>query len=209
MKPFVAPLGAISIELNKLLIEAVEAITEDNGCERLQTLDENTRAVSDLIEPQMPRVSQKQMLDRATALARAYEKFRTSKSKTNTSSLNKAALAWKEFKLPAGAQSEFGKMLLKGCIKGLMPPLQEHSSFQENVANDATKALKETVNEIGKIAYGCKDGSKWRDGLAEDADLKTVLEHAVVPKIGLLCGPGPRVMAAKDQITEAVFGAPF
>jgi hypothetical protein len=199
-------LAMIGEKLRELVGSTAEALCDDDShCDQLELLAENSHAFGELIPLAMEKTLFKSMVTKGVAAARAFHKWISLKNKGNTSSFNKAIMNFKDLKLPVTAQSDDNKDLLRSFLKGLVKATAEHGTLQKEAAANAHAVLKATVQQLGKIANGARDASSWKEGLrgGEEASLRDVINHALTPKTGLLAGPGPRVMGAREELEKA------
>ncbi len=195
-------LKAIEIALtNTIKAKAQQIMTEGVAAEIL-LLGKNYCTLSEYVETLMPKQLAKNVFEKSVPFANAYIKYREVKNKTNTTAFCKAAVGWQDVRLPLAAQTPEHQGFLAAFLLGLQDALMEHKKLRKDMAEEGAEILRELVKTYSLIAAGSRDGSSWRSGLSDDAALKVVLDHTMVPKTGLLAGPGTKVMAGKQTLTE-------
>jgi hypothetical protein len=204
--PYVAVLSAVA---EALLAEIqtcfVNVCADDDppSSEHVKQVCKNVQALAEYIETGVAKSFWQAVVPKLLAASESFAKFKCVKNKTNSHGFNRAVIAWKEYKLPIEQQNEVTKGFLKHAIQGLVPAFAEHKNQQKIISDEALSTFKMTLREHQKIAGGTRDGSSWKESLDPGADLKAVLDLAIVPKSGLLAGPGEKVKLGKQTISEA------
>ena len=206
-QPTIEDLG---MSLQESIKMRVAAVWEEGGVDKLQIVMKNILAVSEYSENyKVDKSVVKPIVDKACALVKAHKTHTDIQSKPNIHAFNKAALAWKAWKLPVQHQSEFNVALLRGALCGVEAALVSHLSLQTRKVDEASADLKSLISESAKISKGCRDGSSWKEGLAADIPLEDVMKLAHNPRTGLVNGPGGKVMACKEVLDEASLMSSF
>ena len=180
-----------------------EGIAKEGAPETLRQVLANALAINDHTKLFSDKVM-KAIVDKAIALRTTFVAYNTSQTKSNLNAFNKAVLQWKAFKLSTGEQSHAQVNMLRSCLIGNTTALEEHMKIQSQKSGDAVKELTLHIGEYKGISCGCRDGCSWKTGIEDDWSVDRILEHASVPRTGLLAGPGSKVSMAKDELTKAV-----
>jgi hypothetical protein len=196
-------LASLKRALHSSLKESMSTLSEDGRTQQCLIILKNLCTIAELTKPTMNVGIVTSMIEKAAGFMDAFKKYRGGASKQNGLSMNKAALAWLSFKLPLEHQSEDYKDLMRSVLTGLMPAMQAHRQFQEERAAASAEAFRAEISEVAPICRGTRDGSCWKEGFQPSTALKDILAAAVVPKTGLLSGPGAKVTGAKQKLQEA------
>ncbi len=197
------PLQAINEALHSTVVTTLTSIFDEGACENLGVLSENWRSMADFATLPCPPSLIKSLCEKVQGVVASFNRYQLAKNKSNLNGFVRCWLAFKDWKLPATAQCDQNKEILRAALVGLQAASGEHKQIIETVAVDSLEVLKECVRKVAKYATGARDGSSWKEGLAEGASVKEVLDHAALPKKGLLSGPGSLVAEAKRTILEA------
>jgi hypothetical protein len=189
--------------LHKALIDSCTNLGTEEGSTTVMNIANNMAALGDQIQPLVAGSVVKTLLEKATAFAEGHRKYLGGANKTNINHFNKVALAYGSWKLGVQHQSDEAKDILRAVISSLANAKIAHKQLQETKANEATEGLRATLSELVPFCHGQRDGSSWKEGLGADSTFKQIVAVAMVPKTGLLAGPGKKVASTKSTLDEA------